>query len=347
MREHSGIRVRYRIFIEVDGVELIDEQIIDALRIIKEKGSILAASKEIGISYSRLWERISRIESALGRKLLIQRRGGRRGGGSALTDFGETILEIYNNARSKLEEVGLTRPLSTLAGGSDLVVSYSHDPIMDLILRGLSARGIGVRGICSGSGVSLAMLVLGEVDVSCMHIYDPGLGEYNKPYLERFGLIDRVEYMGGFLREAVLAYRGDIAIKDAEEAFRGILEGRYRVALRNRGSGTRAFFDHLLKIYSERLGIAVKGVKGSETEYLTHDEVCGSIEAGRADIGLTIRYSVEKHGLRWIHVAWEPYECYILRDRVWKDAVEELRRILSRESLTGILGVMPGYRLKE
>lgn len=332
---------------EVGGVELIDEQIIDVLRIIREKRSLLAASKETGIPYSRLWERISRIESSLGRKLLIQKRGGRRGGGSALTSFGETILEIYNNARSKLEEAGLARPLGIPIGGSDLVVSYSHDPAMDLILRGLSARGIGVRGICSGSGLSLAMLALGEADVSCMHIYDPGLNEYNRPYLERFGLIDRVEYIGGFLREVVLAYRGDIVVNDAEEAFRGILEGRYRVALRNRGSGTRAYFDHLLKIYSDRLGIVMKNVKGSETEYLTHDEVCRSIEAGRADIGLTIKYSAEKHGLRFIHVTWEPYECYILRERVWKGAVEEMRKILSREFLAGIVSLMPGYRLRD
>jgi len=345
----SGIRIRYQVVIDVDGVEVIDEQIINVLRIVKERGSLLAASKSIGMPYSRLWERISKIERLLGRKLLLHRRGGRRGGGSVLTEFGETILKIYGAAKTRLEEAGLARPLYMPIESGDpvVVVSYSHDPVIELILKSLSARGFKIRGVCSGSGLSLAMLVLGEADISCIHIYDPGLGEYNKPYLERFGLLDRVEYIGGFQRQVVLAYRGDINIDNAEDAFKGILEGRYRVALRNRGSGTRAYFDYLLKRYSEKLGIQVKDIKGLEIEYPTHEEVCRSIESGETDIGLTIRYTAEKHGLKWIHIAWEPYECYVLKNRVWKSPIEEIRKILSKNSITGITAVMPGYRVPD
>lgn len=346
MSSQSNIRVRYQVVIDIDGAGLIDEQIINALRIVKERGSLLAASKSIGMPYSRLWERISKIEKLLGRKLLLHRRGGRRGGGSVLTEFGENILKIYDVAKTRLEEAGLARPLyiPTEGGEPVAVVSYSHDPVIELILKSLSTKGFKIRGVCSGSGLSLAMLVLGEADVSCIHIYDPGLGKYNKPYLERFGLLDRVEYIGGFQRQVVLACRGDIGIDNAEDAFRGILEGRYRVALRNRGSGTRAYFDYLLKKYSEELGIRMRGIRGLETEYSTHEEVCRSIESGETDIGLTIRYTAEKHGLKWIHIAWEPYECYTLKDRMWKSPIEEIRKILSKSSITGITEVMPGYR---
>ncbi|HWQ17803.1 MAG TPA: LysR family transcriptional regulator, partial [Sulfolobales archaeon] len=159
MSSQSGIRVRYQVVIDIDGGELIDEQVINALRIVKERGSLLAASKSIGIPYSRLWERISKIEGFLGRKLLLHKRGGRRGGGSVLTEFGENILKIYDVAKTRLEEAGLARPLyiPTEGGEPVAVVSYSHDPVIELILKSLSTKGFKIRGVCSGSGLSLAM----------------------------------------------------------------------------------------------------------------------------------------------------------------------------------------------
>ncbi len=59
-----------------------------------------------------------------------------------------------------------------------------------------------------------------------------------------------------------------------------------------------------------------------------------------------LRYTAEKHGLRWIHVAWEDYECYALKDRMWKTGVEELRRLMSPQVVAGLAEVMPGYRVK-
>ncbi len=56
----------------------------------------------------------------------------------------------------------------------------------------------------------------------------------------------------------------------------------------------------MLKIYSGRLGIAVKSVKGSETEYLTHDEVCRSIEAGGADYKIFCREAWSKVDTRGV-----------------------------------------------
>ncbi|MEM1610259.1 MAG: substrate-binding domain-containing protein [Sulfolobales archaeon] len=76
------------------------------------------------------------------------------------------------------------------------------------------------------------------------------------------------------------------------------------------------------------------------------EEVCEAIASGKADVGLTLRYTAEKHGLRWIHVAWEEYECYALRDRVWKAGVEELRRLMSPQVVMGLAEIMPGYRVR-
>jgi len=103
------------------------------------------------------------------------------------------------------------------------------------------------------------------------------------------------------------------------------------------------YMEHLLSQYSARLGISPSGVRVVEELY-THDEVCDAIASGRADIGLTLRYSAEKHGLQWIHATWERYECYALKERLWKGGVEALRRLLSRDVIRGLVEVMPGYR---
>gem|GEM_PF-2412828 len=97
-----------------------------------------------------------------------------------------------------------------------------------------------MRGICIGSGLSLAMLSLGEADVSCTHLYDPESGIYNKPYLERLWLADGVEMIGGYMRQLVLAFRRDAGIDSLDQAFEGMTTGRYMVAMRNgvRGPGS-------------------------------------------------------------------------------------------------------------
>ncbi len=81
-------------------------------------------------------------------------------------------------------------------------------------------------------------------------------------------------------------------------------------------------------------------------ELYTHEEVCEAMVSGRANVGLTSRYIAGKHGLRWIHVTWEDYECYALRDRMWKTGVDGLRRPTSPQMVTGLAEVMPGYKVK-
>jgi len=173
MGEALDIRVRYRPVIEIRGIPAVDEEVASILEALREKGSLLSASKSLGIPYSRAWERISRIENISGRRVVETRRGGRRGGGSALTSFGEYLLTLYRIALSRLEEKGLAAPITPGALGGELVVAHSSDPLLSLILERLASQGIPVRGVCIGSGLSLAMLSLGEADVACTHLYDP------------------------------------------------------------------------------------------------------------------------------------------------------------------------------
>lgn len=59
-----------------------------------------------------------------------------------------------------------------------------------------------------------------------------------------------------------------------------------------------------MRKYSEKLGRGFEGIRALGGGLHTHGEVCEAIASGRADVGLTLRYTTEKHGLKWIHVAW-------------------------------------------
>jgi len=67
-------------------------QQIDLLLAIKDGGSITAAAKEVGISYKTAWDRIDAMNNLADKALVSRSAGGKKGGGTQLTQFGEDIL---------------------------------------------------------------------------------------------------------------------------------------------------------------------------------------------------------------------------------------------------------------
>jgi len=90
-----------------------DDRDAELLGAVDEEGSLNAAVKTLGRSYSRSHERLSELESAFG-SLVERRRGGAGGGGSELTDEARDLL-------SRLER--LQSGLSGIAAAEETVVS--------------------------------------------------------------------------------------------------------------------------------------------------------------------------------------------------------------------------------
>jgi molybdate transport system regulatory protein len=76
-------------------------KILDA---IKRNGSILAASKELGMSYRAVWGRIKATEDRLGYPLLTRNIGGKTGGGSQLTSFALELMERFRKLHRLVAE---------------------------------------------------------------------------------------------------------------------------------------------------------------------------------------------------------------------------------------------------
>lgn len=67
---------------------------------IREKGSLYAAAKAMGMAYSKAWRIIKSTEEALGLQLLI--RDGAHG--SELTAEGDRLLDIYTSMEKELSQ---------------------------------------------------------------------------------------------------------------------------------------------------------------------------------------------------------------------------------------------------
>ena len=338
------LTARYTVVIEKNGEPVLDATLAALLRGVREHGSLLAAARTLGIPYSRAWDQLSRAERLLGVKLVETWRGGARRGGARLTLLAEKLLALYEEAEARLERcIGPQAPRVVAAGQPDLVVAHSHDPLLSLVMDRLREEGLRVESVCAGSGHALAMLSLGEADTACIHLYDPITRKYNWPYLERYWLGDAV-LLGGFQRQLVLALRPGLEVASLDEALEMIVRGELRIVNRNRGSGTRVLLDHLLQETARKLGLEKPMVKGYDNIAYTHTEAAREVALSRADAALVLRYVAESHGLPYMHVAWECYECYATKERAELDAVKALAVLLSSDWLRALIENSPGYK---
>jgi len=81
---------------------IIHEEGFRLLREIEKEQSIVAASRNMGISYRKAWGLLRDIEFSLGFSLVGKRRGGKAGGRTTFTDEGKELLNAYNELINEL-----------------------------------------------------------------------------------------------------------------------------------------------------------------------------------------------------------------------------------------------------
>jgi molybdate transport system regulatory protein len=78
---------------------------IRLLELIASTGSISAAGRAMDMSYRRAWLLVDALNSMFSRPVVESQRGGKQGGGAALTEFGNELLHTYRHMQEKLEKV--------------------------------------------------------------------------------------------------------------------------------------------------------------------------------------------------------------------------------------------------
>ncbi len=96
--------VELHIHVNKDGKLLVTPERIRLLRLIEETGSLLTASKQVGISYNKAWKMIDAMNKVTSSPIVSKQRGGSGGGGAIVTDFGRLILEEYTSMEKVVAE---------------------------------------------------------------------------------------------------------------------------------------------------------------------------------------------------------------------------------------------------
>lgn len=220
------------------------------------------------------------------------------------------------------------RPFSPMFQFPDLVMIGSHCVGIDILLECMTRTSPSLRTkvINIGSIGGLNAVKRGEADIAGIHLLDEVSGDYNLPYLKRYGLSSDAVLVRGYVRQ-----QGLMVAKGNPKGVRGIEElpsGNVTFMNRNRGSGTRVLFDlRLRRIASERKTAVeklVSRIDGYETEAKSHSAVAIAVLHGKVDAGLGIRTVAEMNGLDFIPIADEYYDFLVLKKRLQKEGVKRL-----------------------
>lgn len=74
------------------------------LEAIREKGSISAAARSVGMSYRRAWDLVETMNQSFREPMVETAKGGAGGGGARVTAFGERVLARYREMEARATE---------------------------------------------------------------------------------------------------------------------------------------------------------------------------------------------------------------------------------------------------
>ena len=98
---HMQPRLTVRLF---TSEKALGPGIVKILKLVRELGTLRAASEQMGMSYSNAWGKVRACERALGVALLQRTVGGKGGGGAKLTPEAEKLISFYEEYYRRVNE---------------------------------------------------------------------------------------------------------------------------------------------------------------------------------------------------------------------------------------------------
>ncbi|MBB4331712.1 molybdate transport system regulatory protein [Rhizobium leguminosarum] len=92
---------------------------MELLEHIRQTGSISAAGRAMDMSYRRAWLLVSEMNRMFSEQVVESQRGGQKGGGAALTPFGEELLARFRRMERTMR-TSLAEDLAWLEGKRNL-----------------------------------------------------------------------------------------------------------------------------------------------------------------------------------------------------------------------------------
>jgi molybdate transport system regulatory protein len=82
---------------------------IDLLEAIQRSGSLSQAARDLRMSYRRAWLLVDSLKTSFREPVTLANKGGKGGGGVALTTFGERLISSYRAIESDIAKVAARR----------------------------------------------------------------------------------------------------------------------------------------------------------------------------------------------------------------------------------------------
>ncbi len=102
----ENLRFGYKIWIETEeGTGVLGYGQQRLLKAIKEKGTLNDAIIETGFHYRKSWEKLKKIESLLGFRIIIKHRGGAEKGKTVLTEKGKKLIETFERFHERYDNI--------------------------------------------------------------------------------------------------------------------------------------------------------------------------------------------------------------------------------------------------
>ncbi|WP_353859027.1 winged helix-turn-helix domain-containing protein [Azospirillum formosense] len=126
----DGAMTRLRIRIDFDTGGSVGPGKIMLLERIRDTGSISAAARTLDMSYRRAWLLVDDLNRIFAEPVVSAAVGGKHGGGTALTAFGERVIEHYR-AVERDAFAAATPRLEALEGMLNADYGSGSDPADD------------------------------------------------------------------------------------------------------------------------------------------------------------------------------------------------------------------------
>jgi molybdate transport repressor ModE-like protein len=292
------VELRIGGLITVNGHEIALGQTFGLLDAVARQRSVQAAAERLGVSYRSAWGRLLSLERAIGQPLVEKTKGH----GSVLTAFGEQLRQALEVPLTNLErplaaeQRDLERRLTELLEEKPtrLRIAASHDP---LLVDTLAGRDIDL--MVTGSEQAIERLIAGTVEVAGCHFGPGHAGDAAMlpPALRNGAFVAHP----AFVRDQglIVAARNPLRIRSVAD----LVRRRARFVNRQKGSGTRAWFDRLLEEAKIRTG----DIRGYGVEEFTHQAVAAVIASGAADAGLGVKAVAVAFRLGFVPLGRETY----------------------------------------
>jgi putative molybdopterin biosynthesis protein len=249
--------------------------------------------------------------------------------------------------------IELFRPLHDVT--RTLVSTGSHDLILDLIADMMSGNDFFLAGTHVGSMAGLMALKRGECHIAPIHLLDEDSGEYNIPYLKRMFPNTPLCLIKGVGRtQGLIVKKGNpLGLHSIEQLVVKKLTDNQQIIKqqavkqqtschyinRQRGSGTRLFFDFLLK----QAGINGENIQGYNREAVTHLAVAAAVKNGDADAGMGITSAAAALDLDFIPLGNEDYDFVMFSHTLDIPQFKTFHDILKSDSFHKHLEEIGGY----